>query len=87
VVEGRRPVRRATRGRVADGGGGVGVGEEEAGGGEAVEVGSFDLGVSAEGSGPVVPIVDGDHENIGAAGLRLSECGGGEEGAARHFDR
>ena len=45
--------------------GAVGVGEEDGLGGEALEVRSEGLGVTTEGTDPVVEVIDGDEEDVG----------------------
>ena len=54
-------------GRVAEGRLAVRVGEESAGFGEVVDVGSFGVGVSVEAANPVVLIIDSDEENVRSA--------------------
>lgn len=58
--------------------------EEESGGGETVEIRRLYLRLAAESANPVVPVIDGDHEDIRTAELSGGEDGGGEKGAARH---
>ena len=51
----------------------MGFGEEDALAGKAVDVGGFGLGVSPEGSDPVVEVVEHDNENVGFCVERKAE--------------
>ena len=46
----------------------MGVCEEGTAGGEAIDVGSFHLGVSSHAADPVVQVIDCDEEDVGSFG-------------------
>lgn len=78
---------------VAERGLAVGVGEERAASGEAVDVRGLDLRMAAEAADPVVLVVDGEEEDVGARGggegsdgVREQE-GEGEKSEKRGGDR
>ena len=48
----------------------MGIREQRAPGGEAIDVGGLRLGMTAEATDPVIQIVDGDEQDVG----RLMRC-------------